>query len=623
MTGIATEQSLQPMDDDALAAAASQALRGVLDARTTTIHELTGSSLIDALVRCADAVGTTIEAGRLAQSRRSSLTDPTGMARQLRVPVRPVVLDGAWWRGDSGPYLVTRPDGSYAAAIPRSRGYDLVVAGSMVRVTKQVAAELGGAAWTITPKLPADSSSMRQVLGRSLGAGSRFELMCAGAAAVALALMGLAVPWFSGVIVGELVPLSATSRIIWIGTILILVSVATFGVAMAQSFLVQRLTTRLDVRATAIILLRIADLPLSFFRRYSAGDLLQRLQGFDEVTGQLASSIVVLGSTLLLGLSGLIVMFIVSPPLAGLVLILLLVILGFAALMVWAVVRARSSFVTSSLQLSGMTLSLFTGISKLRVAGAERRMHTRWVLAYASRQVAASRAALSGQRLSIVAVLAPTLVTFVVVIGTASGATPLDLGGFTSFVAAAGQTSGALASMLGPIAVLLGLTPLIQAVRPILREPTYLIVDAVDPGELAGEVELASVSFSYGPDQPNVLREVSLRIAPGEFVAVVGPSGSGKSTLVRLLIGLERPSGGGVLYDGRPLDRRPHHPAGGRHHTGVAPDGPFAHAGRPGRLAAAAPGAVCRRSGVQGPHSLRGPGRQRALGAGPRHAAGF
>jgi ATP-binding cassette subfamily C protein len=324
---------------------------------------------------------------------------------------------------------------------------------------------------------------------------------------------------------------------------------------MAQSFLVQRLTTRLDVRATAIILLRIVDLPLSFFRRYSAGDLLQRLQGFDEVTGQLASSIVVLGSTLLLGLSGLIVMFIVSPPLAGLVLILLLVILGFAALMVRAVVRARSSFVTSSLQLSGMTLSLFTGISKLRVAGAERRMHTRWVLAYASRQVAASRAALSGQRLSIVAVLAPTLVTFVVVIGTASGATPLDLGGFTSFVAAAGQTSGALASMLGPIAVLLGLTPLIQAVRPILREPTDLIVDAVDPGELAGEVELASVSFSYGPDQPNVLREVSLRIAPGEFVAVVGPSGSGKSTLVRLLIGLERPSGGGVLYDGRPLDR--------------------------------------------------------------------
>jgi ATP-binding cassette subfamily C protein len=555
MTETVIQHPSQPMDDDALARVASQALMGVLDARAATTHELTGSSLIDSLVECGAAVGTSIAPGRLAQARRSTLTDPTGMARQLRLPVRPVVLNGTWWRGDSGPYLVTRPDGSYAAAIPGSRGYDLVIAGRRVRVTKQVASELGSAAWTVTPELPAGSTSIRQVLARSLGAGSRFELMCAGVAAVALAVMGIAVPWLSGVVVGQLVPLNETSRIIWIGTILILVSVATFGIAMVQSFLVQRLTTRLDVRATAIVLLRLVDLPLSFFRRYSAGDLLQRLQGFDEVTAQLASSIVVIGSTLLLAVSGLFVMFVVSPPLAGLVLFLLLIISGFAALMVWALVRARSSFVRSSLTLSGMTLSLFTGIAKLRVAGAERRMHTRWVLVYASRQVAASQAALGGQRLGIVAVLAPTLVTFVVVIGNASGATPLDLGQFTSFVAAAGQTSGALASMLGPIALLLGLLPLIKAVQPILTEPTDVTVDAIDPGELAGEVELASVSFSYGPGEPDVLRDVSLRVAPGEFVAVVGPSGSGKSTLVRLLIGLEKPTGGGVLYDGRPLDR--------------------------------------------------------------------
>ena len=59
--------------------------------------------------------------------------------------------------------------------------------------------------------------------------------------------------------------------------------------------------------------------------------------------------------------------------------------------------------------------------------------------------------------------------------------------------------------------------------------------------------------FRYQPDGPLILDDVTLRIEPGEFVAVVGPSGSGKSTLLRLLLGFEKPSEGGVYYDGQAL----------------------------------------------------------------------
>jgi zinc transport system ATP-binding protein len=62
-------------------------------------------------------------------------------------------------------------------------------------------------------------------------------------------------------------------------------------------------------------------------------------------------------------------------------------------------------------------------------------------------------------------------------------------------------------------------------------------------------VELEDVTFAYAPGEP-VLRDVDLRIEPGEFIAVAGPNGGGKTTLVRLILGLERPSRGSATLFG-------------------------------------------------------------------------
>ena len=67
---------------------------------------------------------------------------------------------------------------------------------------------------------------------------------------------------------------------------------------------------------------------------------------------------------------------------------------------------------------------------------------------------------------------------------------------------------------------------------------------------LEGRIELRGVSFKYGgPEAPDILKKITLELAPGRMVAIVGRSGSGKTTLIKLLAGLIEPTEGTILFD--------------------------------------------------------------------------
>jgi ABC-type bacteriocin/lantibiotic exporter with double-glycine peptidase domain len=148
---------------------------------------------------------------------------------------------------------------------------------------------------------------------------------------------------------------------------------------------------------------------------------------------------------------------------------------------------------------------------------------------------------------------------------------PLAVG---TWLALAGQMTFGTMLMLVAIAgnFLSGVAKLAATVMHVQVLGAYLerIYDVLNtPREQAGERQLApplrgsivmeNVSFRYGTLSSLVLRDVSLKIDPGQFVAIVGPSGAGKTTLANLLLGLYEPTSGSLYFDGidlRNLDLR-------------------------------------------------------------------
>jgi ATP-binding cassette subfamily C protein len=100
---------------------------------------------------------------------------------------------------------------------------------------------------------------------------------------------------------------------------------------------------------------------------------------------------------------------------------------------------------------------------------------------------------------------------------------------------------------------MLRIVPTWERLKPVVQTLPEIDATKTYPGKLKGELELAHVSFRYSEDSPWILNDVSIKMKPGEFIALVGGSGSGKSTLLRLMLGFEKPGKGGIYYDGQDL----------------------------------------------------------------------
>ncbi|WFE22200.1 ATP-binding cassette domain-containing protein [Solwaraspora sp. WMMD937] len=483
------------------------------------------------------------------------------VARRSGLHLRELRLDARWWRRDMGPLIGWRYDTAdekgTLVAVPlvfRRGRYHQVdpETHAAVAVSAAMAADFRPEATCVQPPIP-PAARMRDLL-RLAFAGGGADARALLLAATVVAVLGLATPVVTGLVLGRLAREGTTHGLG--GFLVLLLSGAVVGLlaGIAQNLRLLRLAGRAESGAQLAVWDRVMRLPARFFSRRPSGELANALLGVSFVGESLNSLVPQIVGAVGTVTAASVLLFVVEPTLG---LWASVVAAGSASLFAafgYLIVRRQRVALRAENETAALTNQLLGGIVKIKLARAEARAYARW-----THRAATARAGLQGVRhaqagmLAVAAVLpiAGQLILFAVLAGPLAGQV-----GITQFFV----VNICFAMILGGLLVLasagvevIAALPRLGALREIIAARPERLPDRVDPGELRGEISLHGVSFAYQPDDPPVLSDLDLRIRPGELVAVVGPSGSGKSSLLRLLLGFEQPDSGVVLYDGQDL----------------------------------------------------------------------
>ena len=522
------------------------------------------SGEIAAALDVVEALGCSIAAAADAEFHDgSSAADQ--VARTLHLQYREVKLDGSWWRESAGPLLARRSaDGVPVSLIPRRGGYEAFEHGdlgrrSLGRATPELAAGFEADAVMFYRPLPAGRVRVRDLL-KLVAAGNAFDVLVVIGIMFATSGLVALVPILTGMIVGTVIPGVEVTQLVFIGSMLVSIAISRAIVHVLSGIAFLRIETRSSYQVIAALVDRILQLPASFFRASSAGDLTQRVMAVEQVRQSLTQSIMSVVMSLLASLSnlGVLLYFDVEMGLTAIG-----VIVVELAVVAWVSIRlARLDYEMSVAKgdLDGFGVDMLLGIRQIRVQGSRNRVLARLLSRLGRVGAFTYRSGLLGVWLGAVVGAASTValafvfVEFTASLRGASAGGPLDPGGFVAFVTALTAFLGAVVGIAPAIKAVANMVPQFHRIKPLLDAETEVAESGGDSIVLRGGVSARNIRFGYDPDLPPVLDGVDIDVRPGEFVALVGRTGCGKSTLLSLLLGLERPDSGQVLYDDIPLE---------------------------------------------------------------------
>jgi NHLM bacteriocin system ABC transporter ATP-binding protein len=486
----------------------------------------------------------------------------TQICAASRVRSRRVILRDDWWRRDNGPlvgFLSLDPeqkDKRPVALLPVSaKAYEMAdpAAGTRVRVDAAIAESLSGDAHMFYPPLPERPLTKGDLL-RATFAGRRDDILTILLMGAVGGFLGMLVPILTGQLFGNVIPGADRGQLLQITLALIVAALSGSIFQLTRSIAVLRLGGKADGRVQAAVWDRLLSLPVTFFRKYTVGDLANRSLGVNAIREMLTGNVLTLLLGAVFSVFSFALLFYYSWRLALIATALVLLLSGVTAGLVYLQIRHQRALLDLQGKIASLLFGLINGIAKLRVAGAEARAYARWAERFAEqrrRTLAAQRVANVQTAYNAVYGVLTSLIIFAVV-GYASTET-MPIGEFLAFSAAFGQFLAATLSLVSAFSSVLTMVPIYERLSPILETVPEVDESKAEPGDLAGEIEFSHVSFRYQGDGPLILDDVSFRAGPGEFIALVGPSGAGKSTCLRLILGFEKPTSGSIYFDGQDL----------------------------------------------------------------------
>jgi NHLM bacteriocin system ABC transporter ATP-binding protein len=496
----------------------------------------------------------------------------TAILSHHRLLSRSVLLRPGWGELDGPPLLAWLDEKrSPVALVFRRRRWFMLDGDVAIQVNDDILARLADDAVQIYPTLPLQPFPFSRLFGFGMVGGGG-DLSRIGLCLMAGAVFASMVPVASRFLIDDALPhgdLSTTGLII-VGLFISVLARTVFesvkSVAMLRSEL------RLEGRLQPAMIARMINLPTSFYRSYSVGDIMDRVLGIQRARQLLSQH----GAGAIIGavfsLVSLVPIFFIDARLA-LVVFGLALLLGLvsAAITVGELRHERRRIVQKG-KLDGFVLQVLMGISKLRASAAEPMAFERWGGHFGATlgpMIAAQRwANLQKSAQALLPELA-TIALYAMIVylmksdaakalaapGKDAAAAVFSAGAFVSLSAAVAQVMGSVTALADALTQTLGVVPLIERAKPIIA--SELDVPLADPErlDLRGDIDIRNVSFRYSEKSPLALDGLDLQIGKGEFVAIVGASGSGKSTLLRLLLGFEKPEQGDIFYDGCSIRR--------------------------------------------------------------------
>lgn len=471
--------------------------------------------------------------------------------RPFGIKNRKVTLEKGWYRQSVGAMLGTlKEDGSAVALIPgRLSGYRFcnIKTGKWTRLNSRTEKLLDPEALCFYQPLPQKALKTSDLLTfmtdqLSVSDIALFIGLMAGSTA-----LGWLTPMFTKWLFGDVIESGNTRVLLALSAFMICFSISRLCYSCFQSLINARIRIKQNIAVQAAVMNRIISLPPAFFKQYAAGDLTQMASYLQSLCSTLFNTIGLTGLTSLFSLVyiGQCFMFAPSLVMPSLLITFLNLILSFLTMAVQ--VRVTRERMAVSAKESGLTYAAISNIQKIKLAGAEKRMFSRWARQYAKEAELLYNPPLflklSGT-ISLALSLAGTLMIYTVALKT-----HVSVAEYYAFNSAYGMVSSAFMALTSVASNIANIRPTFEMSRPIMEAEPEMQDGKEIVDELKGSITLNHVSFRYDEDSPNVIDDLSLSVKPGEFLAIVGSTGCGKSTLVRLLLGFEKPQNGSIFYD--------------------------------------------------------------------------